>query len=70
MWQTRLKRAYPSITGKTVRGRQPVRPPSVALRVAILGALVVALLCDLVFRLWFLQILEVAGFAWTAEPSS
>jgi penicillin-binding protein 2 len=43
---------------RTVRADKPiVQPPSVALRVAILGTLAIAVFVVILFRLWFLQIL-------------
>ena len=70
MWQTRLKRAYPIASGSTARSRPPLRLPSVTTRVALLGALVVALLGVLVFRLWFLQILNSQSYLAEAQNNS
>lgn len=70
MWQTRLKRAYPIAAGSTARGRPPARLPSVTTRVALLGVLVVVLLGVLVFRLWFLQILNSQSFLAEAQNNS
>jgi penicillin-binding protein 2 len=70
MWQRRLKRAYPIAGGSNTRRRPPVPLPSVTMRVAILGALVVALLGVLVFRLWFLQILNSQSFLTEAQNNS
>ena len=69
MWQTRLRRTYP-VGGSSVRGRPPVRLPSVALRVAVLGGLVAVLFGVLVFRLWFLQILTPQIYLAQAENNS
>ena len=50
------RRGRPIRTGRA--DRPVVRPPSVALRVAVIGVLTVALVGMIVFRLWFLQILS------------
>ncbi len=70
MWQTRLKHVYPSVGGSTVSRRPPLRLPSVTARVAIIGGLVVLLFGVLVFRLWFLQILDPQTYLAQAENNS
>ena len=58
MWQRRLKRAYGGAARGGPHARQPLRLPSVTARVAILGGLLVVVVGVLVFRLWFLQVLD------------
>ena len=70
MWKTKLKLDYPGATGSIGRGRQPLRPPSVALRVAILGGLVVVAVCVLLFRLWVLQMLDSPTYLAQAQTNS
>jgi penicillin-binding protein 2 len=69
MWKTGPRRSY-TTTGPIGRGRQPLRPPSVAVRVALLVAFTVVLVGVLVFRLWFLQILSAQTYLAKAENNS
>jgi penicillin-binding protein 2 len=68
--KTRFKRAHFVPTRGRASGRTPLVLPSVAARVALLGGLVVVLLGVLVFRLWFLQILDSQHYLAQAENNS
>ena len=70
MWQRRLNRAYHSPVRSGPRARQPLRLPSVATRVAILGGLLVVVIGVLVFRLWFLQVLDAQEYLAQAANNS
>ena len=50
--------------------RPPLRLPSVTLRVAVLGAVGLALICVLLFRLWSLQILGSQSYLAQAQTNS
>ena len=69
MWQTKLKQ-YPVAGTSRVHGRRPVRLPSAAARVAILGGVGVVLFGVLIFRLWFLQILNPQTYLAQAQNNS
>jgi penicillin-binding protein 2 len=68
---TRLRRDHPGqSSARAGGGRMPLRPPSVAVRVAILGGVVIVLLGVLVFRLWFLQVLDSRDYLAQAQNNS
>ena len=56
----------PTGSERLIRGSRPdrpsLRPPSVALRVALLAGLTVVLVAVILFRLWYLQVLSGAQF--------
>jgi penicillin-binding protein 2 len=55
---------------RTVRADRPiVQPPSIALRVALIGMLAVAVFAVILFRLWFLQILTGAQYVAQANDN-
>ena len=54
---------------RTSRGDGVVQPPSVALRVVLLGAVAVTLIGIIVFRLWFLQILSAQQYVAQANDN-
>jgi penicillin-binding protein 2 len=62
VWQRKLNRAYHSPVRSGPRARQPLRLPSVTTRVAILGGLLFVVVGVLVFRLWFLQVLDAQEY--------
>ena len=70
MWQRRLKRAYGGAARGGPHARQPLRLPSVTARVAILGGLLVVVVGVLVFRLWFLQVLDAHQYLAQAANNS
>lgn len=45
------------------------RPPSAPLRLVLFGAIIATLLCILVVRLWFLQVLSADTYARAAEDN-
>ena len=63
----RGERRWPIRTGRS--DRPVVQPPSVALRVVLVGAIAVALIGVIVFRLWFLQILSAQQYVSQANDN-
>jgi penicillin-binding protein 2 len=70
VWQRKLSRAYRSPVRSGPRARPPVHLPSVAKRVAILGGLLFVVVGVLVFRLWFLQVLDAQEYLAQATDNS
>ncbi len=70
MGQTRLRHAQLPQSRTGERGRRPLRLPSVAVRVAVLAGFVIVLLGVLVFRLWFLQVLDSQQYLAQAQDNS
>ena len=63
----RGERRWPIRTGRS--DRPVVQPPSVALRVVLVGAIAVGLIGVIVFRLWFLQILSAQQYVSQANDN-
>ncbi len=63
----RGERRWPIHTGRS--DRPVVQPPSVALRVVLVGVIAVALIGVIVFRLWFLQILSAQQYVSQANDN-
>ena len=60
-------RRYPRATGDGRHERRVVRPPSIALRVAIIVAIALIAFGVVLFRLWFLQVLSGQEFRRLAD---
>ena len=55
--------------GPSLSGKQPALTPKVAVRIAFLGATVIALLTLLLLRLWFLQVIGGEQYARAADDN-